>query len=147
MVHRFGVESIMGIPTSKSRAIEVDGQQFRWMVRKGTVKYHRNLSILSRILTVQEAKDRPGAVLQVTLWPRQWSADDGDDVDDKRSLVPADIIQVIQEALVRGWEPSKRKTAFKDKITVGLTGWSTALPPTAPAKSSTRNPAAQPLDP
>lgn len=140
MVHRFGVESIMGIPVSKSRAVEVDGQQFRWMVRKGTVKYNRGLSILSRVLTVQEAKDRPGAVLQVTLWPRQWSADDGD-VDDKMSLVPADVIQVIQEALVRGWEPSKRKTAFKDKITIGLTGWSTVLPPTAPAKPSTRNPA------
>ena len=113
----------MGIPTKKSRPITVDGREFRWMVRpEGSVGFDWHT-----VLTVQEAADHPGAVLQVPLYAKETVGMKPSMLDEDRApdvpITPEDVADVVRAAIRSGWDPSAR--GGPAKVAVSLPRWST----------------------
>ena len=81
----------MTIPRKGSRPIEIDGRQFRFMVKP----HHEELTV-----TIQEDQVAPGRVLQFR-WPQGCS------------VLPQDIREAIVDGMRAGWDPSARGPAFR----------------------------------
>lgn len=87
----------MGIPHRKSRPVFVDQKPFRFMVKETPVPDH--LDQLEISVTVQEAVDNPGRVLQFRL-PYKYP-------------VGSTVVRtVIRQAIEAGWEPNARGGPF-----------------------------------
>lgn len=91
----------MGIPRKGSRRVDVDGKEFRYLVREDGSAYdeENNPHPESVLVTVQEDDDRPGRVLQ---WKWPYGA----------SVMPEDIRGAVRLAMERGWVPSERGGPF-----------------------------------
>jgi hypothetical protein len=88
----------MGIPRKGSRLIEVDGKQYRYLIKESNIEGHKDQKELS--VTVQEDTDKPGNVVQFR-------------VGYGAALYPRDIEYNIREAQKKGWNPSKRGSAIR----------------------------------
>jgi hypothetical protein len=87
----------MGIPRKGSRALEVDGARFRYLIKDGPVTpdpLDREIH-----LTVQEDAEAPGRVLRV-------------DMPYGHAVGPEVVKQLVRQALVAGWTPSDRGGPF-----------------------------------
>lgn len=98
----------MGIPVKKSRRVEHDGKNYRYLVRetgpsapaeddpcKGYVPRHRT----HILVTVQEDVDQPGRVLQAKFPYRT-------------EVGPFFVESVIKDGIQLGWNPSEKGGAF-----------------------------------
>lgn len=87
----------MGIPKKGSRKVEVNGRAYWFLVKETNVPDHRDQKELS--VTVQEDAPRPGNVLQFRAaygFP----------------VTPELVAGTIRHAIEKGWQPSKRGSAF-----------------------------------
>lgn len=91
----------MTLPQKKTRIIEVDGQEYRWLIskRRATIE----LSI--------EAAEHSGQLMQVSFEPHnsykrdtehQWQR-----VKQGVSITPKLVRQIIQHGLANGWQPDE----------------------------------------
>jgi hypothetical protein len=97
----------MGIPRKGSRKVNVDGKEFRYLIRQdGPVVENADPSYDYKprhrtyiLVTVQEDVEKPGNILQ---WRWPYGA----------SVYPEDIRSAVRLAMERGWKPSDRGPTF-----------------------------------
>jgi hypothetical protein len=98
----------MAIPKKGSRPITVDGQDYRWFVRRKPT--HCTGSGWTP-LTVAVSSDVPrSASMLVTLAtnrPDAWLH------PGSIAITPADVAELIRLAIRRGWDPAKPGSAFR----------------------------------
>jgi hypothetical protein len=82
----------MAIPRKGSRVLDVDGRQFRYLVK--------NPGFGELTVTVQEDIRPSGRVMQFG-WP------------DGHPVVPSDVEYVVRASLAHGWDPTKSGPAFR----------------------------------
>lgn len=96
------------IPRRGSRRIVVDGEPYRWRVRRSPTYAQGNA--WSGLAFVVEHADSPGAVLRVELpgaRPDNWvEADAG-------VATPTDVARAVRLARAGGWEPRVPGEAFR----------------------------------
>lgn len=91
----------MAIPRKGSRALDVDGNQFRFLVKdvRGPTVTENGDPTQVRV-TVQEDADHPGRCLQFT-WPY------------KQALTPEDVRNAVRDGMKAGWVPAERGGVFR----------------------------------
>lgn len=98
----------MAIPKRGSRNIVVNGDPYRWYVRRKPS--HAQADFFTGMGLAVERADVKGAVLVVELpqpHPGIWSG-----YPAERPVVPVDVEAYIQTALARGWQPGKPGKTF-----------------------------------
>lgn len=96
----------MALPRKGTRAIEVDGVRYRWLVRR---KPTYGQAIGESGLTVAIERASPGATLLVELdehRPDAW-LDPG-----AVSVTPRDVGAFVRVAIARGWDPASHGPTF-----------------------------------
>ena len=88
----------MGIPRKGSRTVEIDGQDYVFIVREKNIEDHTDQWELQ--VTVQRDEERPGRVLQFT---------EGYGF----AVTPEYIRTTVRDAIKAGWEPGSRGAAFR----------------------------------
>ncbi|MES2464485.1 MAG: hypothetical protein V4671_28320 [Armatimonadota bacterium] len=100
---------LMAIPKRGTRKIVVDGQAYRWYIRRKQ-KYWQTFGEFGTGLAV-EAEGGHGSLLIVSVprfFPRlDWSPD-----DPLIPVVPGDVARHIRLALKQGWEPNATGGTF-----------------------------------
>ena len=97
----------MAIPKRGSRNIVVNGEPYRWYMRRKP-SYGQGLCEGFMSFAIEHA-DVNGSTLLVTLpqyHPRNWM---GAEIV---SIIPANVEAYIQTALARGWQPQKPGKTF-----------------------------------
>lgn len=98
----------MTIPKKGSRPITVDGQDYRWFVRR---KPTEGAGSGSNPLTVAVSSDVPrSASLLVTLATNRPDASLHSEVT---AVTPGDVAELIRVAIRHGWDPAKPGSAFR----------------------------------
>lgn len=119
----------MSIPRKKSRGIEVNGTQYRWMLKSGSSGgYPRLIGNTAPVLTLTAQIDdpKPGKVMQATLISKKWRTLDEYEREHgthKASLTPASVARVIAYARSAGWYPMERGAAFEVPGPLDLIEW------------------------
>lgn len=99
----------MSLTKKGSRTIVVDGQHYRWTVRKSP-SYSQALANTPLTFAV-EATEKSGNVLYVKLArvrPDNWLQ-----IRSSPPITPAEVARFIRQALQSGWDPAKPGAPFK----------------------------------
>ena len=99
----------MAIPKRGSRNIVVNGESYRWYMRRRPTQSQLDYITNTIGLAVEHA-DVKGSVLTITLSQEHPSVWPGSVVE--RPVVPADVEAYIQTALARGWKPTRPGKTF-----------------------------------
>jgi hypothetical protein len=98
----------VAIPKKGSRPITVDGQEYRWFVRRKPTDCGGSGSTP---LTVAVSSDVPRSSSLVATFatnrPDAWR------FPGSTAVTPGDIAELIRLAIQRGWDPTKPGSAFK----------------------------------
>lgn len=106
----------MAIPKRGSRKIVVNGEAYRWYLRRRPTQSQLDYMTNTIGLAVEHA-DVKGSVLAITL-PQQ-HPNVRPDIEVERPIVPADVEEYIQTALIQGWKPTQPGKPFALDLTAG----------------------------
>ncbi len=99
----------MAIPKRGSRNIVVNGEAYRWYMRRRPTQSQSDYMTNTLGLAVEHAEAK-GSVLTITL-PQQ-HPNVRPDIPVERPVVPVDVEEYIQTALARGWQPKQPGKTF-----------------------------------